>query len=314
MYAKNQNRGDWSGPAGAMPLRSREEVDELLNSPNPAATFTFSHDVESFRGMRVHGKTGAKPVLTRRRFDEIAEALRAKGNQVEVVRLEELVEDANAPEATLLIIHPGGPLGMPAAELLGETDKMKPSIDGHFWNDRRKIVMNKQLRFNGVLTDEAIPADLPNGQGTVMNFADYPVASSVRKRIGEIFGEGFEDLYGEVNYYFDASKCGIGFHGDAERNMVIGFRVGEPISLAFQWFQRSRPVGERFKRVLAPGTLYAFDEKAVGSDWKSSSILTLRHAAGAEKCMPSNESLLKKKRGREDAIEETDVKEVDKTV
>ena len=278
-----------------MPLRSRQEIDELLKSPNPAATFTFSHDVESFRGMKVHGTGGAKPVLTRQRFDAIAKRLRAQGNVVEVVRLEELIEGRKAPEATLLIVHPGGPLGVPATELLGELDAMKPSIDGHFWNDRRKIVMNKQLRFNGVLTDEAISADLPNGQGTVMRFADYPVVSSARKLIGETFGEGFENLYGEVNYYFDAFKCGIGFHGDAERNTVIGLRVGAAIPLAFQWFQHSRPVGERFKRVLAPGTMYAFDEKAVGCDWKSPSILTLRHAAGADKCMPSNETLLSKK-------------------
>ena len=41
---------------------------------------------------------------------------------------------------------------------------------------------------------------------------------------------------GEGNYYYDIKKCGIGFHGDAERRKVVGIRLGDSIPLHFQWF------------------------------------------------------------------------------
>jgi hypothetical protein len=43
--------------------------------------------------------------------------------------------------------------------------------------------------------------------------------------------------------YYDVSKCGIGFHGDAERIKVIAIRLGESMPLHYQWFQNSKPVG-----------------------------------------------------------------------
>jgi hypothetical protein len=77
--------------------------------------------------------------------------------------------------------------------------------------------------------------------------------------------------------------CGIGYHGDTERSIVIGARLGEPIPLHYQWYYRSQPVGNNVSINLESGDIYAMSEKAVGNDWKKSSILTLRHAAGSRK-------------------------------
>ena len=51
---------------------------------------------------------------------------------------------------------------------------------------------------------------------------------------------------------------------------------------------------------FSDGDMYIMEEKAVGNDWKKSSIFTLRHAAGAEK-------YLKEKR-KEEVVEKAQMK------
>jgi hypothetical protein len=82
--------------------------------------------------------------------------------------------------------------------------------------------------------------------------------------------------------YYDVSKCGIGFHGDAERRKVIAIRLGESMPLHYQWFQNSKPVGQRIELQINNGDLYIMSDKAVGFDWLKKKQLTLRHAAGCK--------------------------------
>ena len=86
-----------------------------------------------------------------------------------------------------------------------------------------------------------------------------------------------------MNYYYDISKCGIGFHGDSERKIVICTRLGATIPMHFQWFYKFKPIGERVIFNANHGDIYIMSEKTVGTDWKKSSIPTLRHAAGSAK-------------------------------
>ena len=66
--------------------------------------------------------------------------------------------------------------------------------------------------------------------------------------------------------------------------MVIAIRTGNnTMPLHYQWFYKSKPIGENFSLDITPGDLYVMSEKAVGTDWKKKSILTLRHASGAPK-------------------------------
>lgn len=53
---------------------------------------------------------------------------------------------------------------------------------------------------------------------------------------------------------------------------------------------KSKPVSEPLKIDVNGGDIYIMSEKAVGSDWKSSSKYTLRHAAAL------NEKLIFKKK------------------
>ena len=89
-------------------------------------------------------------------------------------------------------------------------------------------------------------------------------------------------LKAEGNYYFNAQKCGIGFHGDLERRRVIGLRLGATMLLHYQWHYRGERVGNRIVLTLNHGDLYVMSEKAVGTDWHKKIIYTLRHAAGVE--------------------------------
>jgi hypothetical protein len=84
-------------------------------------------------------------------------------------------------------------------------------------------------------------------------------------------------------YYEGKQKTGIGYHGDTERRKVIGIRLGgKPMNIHYQWYHRSRPCSVNISTILQPGDIYCMSEKTVGTDWKSSSIVTLRHAAGAD--------------------------------
>jgi hypothetical protein len=56
--------------------------------------------------------------------------------------------------------------------------------------------------------------------------------------------------------------------------------LGEPIPLNFHWYHKSNPIGEKFVINLDHGDMYIMSQKAIGQDWKKSSMLTLRHSAG----------------------------------
>ena len=49
------------------------------------------------------------------------------------------------------------------------------------------------------------------------------ILKEVKEKIEKICGE--KRLECEGNYYYNAQKCGIGFHGDAERKKVIGISL-----------------------------------------------------------------------------------------
>ena len=94
-------------------------------------------------------------------------------------------------------------------------------------------------------------------------------------------GDAASQLKAEGNYYVDSKKMGVGFHGDEERRKVIGVRLGNSTPLQYQWFHKSKPIGQRFETMLNGGDIYIMSSKAVGHDYHKSSIITLRHAAGA---------------------------------
>ena len=147
----------------------------------------------------------------------------------------------------------------------------------------RGKVKNKLARHNLCFADYDSRHDFEAGKGTVVSFERLPATKAMRQKVISLIGPITEGLPAEANYYYDASKCGIGFHGDGERRLVVAVRLGASIPLHYQWFRNSAPVGDRAEFILHHGDVYFMSEKAVGTDWMCRKPLTLRHAAGADK-------------------------------
>lgn len=143
-------------------------------------------------------------------------------------------------------------------------------------------IVNKNARWNLCFDDKSSEPDYEQGKGRVIAYKDVPVTQTFRTNMSEIFGEKAEDLKGEGNYYYDISKCGIGYHGDSERRKVVGVRLGKTMPIFYQWYYMGNPVGDKVRFDLNGGDVYVMSEKAVGTDWKKRNIPTLRHSAGCE--------------------------------
>ena len=157
----------------------------------------------------------------------------------------------------------------------------------------RGKVKNKSARHNNVVSDFEQSPDFAHGHGTVVPFANYDALREMRAIAGDWMQQPYP-LVAEQNRYYDvfaggqANKgCGIGWHGDGERDLVWGLRVGEAtraMPLMFQAYAHHEPIGPKTTIFLAPGDVYVMSHVAIGKDWKCSSRLTWRHAAGAEAC------------------------------
>ena len=146
-------------------------------------------------------------------------------------------------------------------------------------------VVDKHARHNLCFGEESQEPEYEKKKGRVIAYREVPLLDKLRRKIPDVIGDIGDNLVAEGNYYYDLAKCGIGYHGDTERQKVVGVRVGATLPLCFAWFHKSEKVqsSRRFKVDIGHGDVYFFSEKATGNDWKKKTILTLRHAAGASK-------------------------------
>jgi hypothetical protein len=153
-------------------------------------------------------------------------------------------------------------------------------------------VLNRQARFSLCFATTSQPPNYSDGKGTIVSYRDVPITNWIKHKLMELyFGGGNHDkemeLPAEASYYYNLNKCGIGFHGLAERKIVIAFHLGASIPMHFQWYLKDTPVGERIKLTLYDGDIYVLSEAAIGANWKkdknNDSIYTIQHAAGANK-------------------------------
>jgi hypothetical protein len=153
--------------------------------------------------------------------------------------------------------------------------------DKKYYDTRRKKVLNKLARWNLCFDETSQVADYENKKGTIVSYNDVPFTNKLRLFINDLVPGDALKL--EANYYYDIKKTGIKMHGDSERRKVIGVRLGADNKMAFKWFKNSEHIGTKFETILSNGDIYMMSEKTVGTDWKMSSKITLRHAAGCEK-------------------------------
>lgn len=255
-------------------------------------TITFARCVENHIGNKKHGSMAAKG-LSQERLKEWHEKLALSSQLVDLKKAAGFEEQKEVPNASVLVFDKFlEELGIDKVVLFLELKSL--DWDKFCFNGRTKKVNKKLARHNLCVLDEAIEPDYETGQGRVINFASLPLLSKVRQALGELFGEELKLLFAEGNYYFVGKydyekgqydrrgelKTGIGFHGDVERRIVVGLRLGAEHAIHFQCFHQAEAVGQRVVIPLPAGSLYMMSEEAVGRKWKSPSLFVFRHATG----------------------------------
>lgn len=283
-----------------------------------AITVTFSGCVENgSMGMVKHGK------MEKAGFDE-EELMRLAEKHPEFFEYVDLTAHVNAPEGVDLpeagVLVMNDILGYAGVDL----EEMKEEVFAMHFDKKEKMrgkVKDLQARYKNTIVDEAGEADFENGLGTRLSFSDLPQLSKIRAVLGELLGEKAENLFAEANFYYNIDKCGIGWHGDGERKIVIALRMYDDdeadMPIYYQWYANEEPFGDRIPISVPQGCLYIMGEKAAGTDWKtkvmsdengktmkimvdgkkvSKPLATLRHATGCEKYIKQRRPGDKKKK------------------
>lgn len=259
-------------------------------------TITFGDQAENHAGMQILGQKASEG-FTLEDLQTAKAWFEAQGVTVELHHLNEALpssveaettttkkkkqqQQQEAEDAYVLVARNG------LKALMGDADAFHEEQAGLQKDSKAKMygrVVEKRARHNLCFAASAQTPDYDSGKGTVVAFDQVPLLKKTRDALVDLLGDKASGLVAEGNYYFDPSKCGIGFHGDAERCKVVAVRTGVALPLHYQWFLESKPVGQRVKLLLEHGDVYVMSEKAVGTDWKRRQVYTLRHAAGAKK-------------------------------
>lgn len=251
-------------------------------------SLTFGDAGENHVGNQMLGSKGSVGsgfkmtdlVLLKNYFDQ-------KGMITELVNLGDKMD--GVIEAGVLIIR--NYLDISSQNTLYQ-DLKQLTWDSKYYDTRRSKVLNKHARSNLVFVDGVEQsAEYENKKGTIYDIQKIDTLKLLKIKFMKDLENGLADsdtsqidYICEGNRYYDLNKCGIGYHGDAERTRVICMSLGaNNYPMRWVWFKKFRPITEYLEVKLNSGDLYIMSEKAVGSDWKRSSIPTIRHAAGSYK-------------------------------
>ena len=267
-------------------------VQPNILSPQQTITLTFGDQAENHVGMQKIGQLASSGFS----LEDLVQSMELMGraNQAsELIHLNPFLPthlQGPSEPAYLLIIRDGINhllTNNNANDLLTEQLKLHPDQKAYMYGR----VVNKKARHNLCFSEVGQEPNYEEGKGRIVPYSEVPLLNAIRQCFPIWFGPKAENLVIEGNYYYDVTKCGIGFHGDAERRKVIAIRLGASLPLHYQWFQEGKPVGGRIKLTINHGDIYLMSEKAVGTDWRKRKILTLRHAAGCDKFLKIKGSL-----------------------
>ena len=119
---------------------------------------------------------------------------------------------------------------------------------------------------------------------SIKSFQNVPYLNQIRNKLHLFLGDKAKNLNAEGNYYYE-KQSGIGFHGDAERKIVICLSLGDSSILRYAWrlAKTSEHYGDNIDIQVNHGDMYIMSEKATGFDWKLRSKVRVVHAAGSNK-------------------------------
>jgi hypothetical protein len=256
-----------------------------MTTSKSVITLTFGDCAENHKGMEMIGTTAEKGQgFSLSDLREIQKNFTSIGCKTQLHMLNIRPEHS---EAGLLVIKNGVDILLRKYMVDETKDTLAKEQLELLWDKKAFMygrVVNKHARWNICYDEEGHDPEYEEGKGRVVAYDDVPILSFLRNELfTEFFGNKGKDLKCEGNYYYDITKCGIGFHGDSERRKVIAIRLGASLPIHYQWFHNGKPVGDRMIFDLDDGDMYVMSEKTVGTDWKSKKIYTLRHATGCDK-------------------------------
>lgn len=231
-----------------------------MNMKNSLITITFCDRAENHAGMQIIGEP-AECLFTYSRLKQMSD---------EIENSEFIDLTLNRNEAAVLVIRG---FSLDHVKLFNTLKYLK-------WDTKAYMkgrVVNKIARHNLCFANFDQSPNYENKKGTIINFDHLRHLDKIRRVIVEEFETGC-DLVAEGNLYYNISKCYIGYHGDSERNVVLGLRLGCTCDLIYCWYQNSAQISEPITITLHSGDLYIMSDKAVGKDWKKKLIPTLRHS------------------------------------
>jgi len=241
-------------------------------------TLTIGEQSENHFGMEKNGEGLREEGYSLADLLRFQKEFRKRGYVAKIYGLH--LRGKNLPEAHLLVVKKGAGAFVDIDKMFKEQLGLK--WDTKYWDSRRSKVLNKNARWNLCYGSKSSDPDYEKGKGRIVGYDEIPITKRYLQEMEKILQPDFE-LQMEGNYYYDNTKCGIGPHGDAERKITVGLRLGATIPLKFCWYERSKTISDPITFHLEHGDIYIMDEKATGFDWKCSSKKTLRHCAGAEK-------------------------------
>jgi len=259
-------------------------------TPEQVITVTFCEAAENHVGMQQIG-TSASCGFTLEEIESAKNFYEQAGCECELIDLRDQLpppvvkSNPNIQSAPLLIIRGGV-----AACLDSNRNQinLNQEMSDLKWDTKAFMygrVVNKRKRHNLCFADSAQEPDYEEGKGRIIDFKSVPLLQTLRSSLRKSLGRSADNLVAEGNCYYDIIKCGIGFHGDAERRRVVGVRLGSGSSsmpLVYCWYRSSSPVSSIIRFDLNDGDMYIMGDKTVGWDWRRSSQYTLRHAAGCD--------------------------------
>ncbi len=170
--------------------------------------------------------------------------------------------------------------------LKGKAKELLTELSGMKWDKKARMrgrVVNKRARWNLCFDEHAQEPDYELGKGRIVPYKNAPLLKALKTQLNDFIGDKSNQLVAEGNYYYDVETCYIGAHGDGERRLVVGVRLGASFPLHFQWYLQGQKVGDSRTILLDHGDVYVMSDVAVGWNWLKRRTPTLRHSAGFEK-------------------------------
>lgn len=227
-------------------------------------TITFCDVAENHAGMQ---RIGVEQKLSLRSLVPIMKYYRSRGFDVDCYLLDE------RGLASVIVVR----------RFLPESNKLFQSLRQLDWDKKalfNGVVKNKRKRYNLCFADYNQEPNYAEGHGRVIPFTSVTELDEIRQSLEAMFRKALNanvTLVAEGNYYYN-KNCGIGYHGDEERNIVVGLRLGHPMKLLYRWYCDGQPISSEIEVPLAAGDLYFMSDKAVGKDWRQEGR-SVRHSA-----------------------------------